>query len=130
MSEAPIRCRTYTYARRYPLVVGKIGGASLWWPLSVTQLGTLCATLLLMHASRGLWAGRSPIFNLLVGLGVPSAAAWAVRHMRLEGRSPFATALGGLALLGAPRSGRTHGRPGPVVGKVMRASGLVWIQEG
>lgn len=129
MSEPVIRCRTYTYARRYPLVIGKIGGAALWWPLSVTQLATLCAALLVMHVSRGVWAGRSPLFNLIVGLGAPAAAAWGVRHLRLEGRSPFATALGALALLTAPRTGRTHGRPCPTAGQAMPAKGVVWIQE-
>ncbi len=38
----PLRCRSYTFARRYPLVIGKIGGWHPWWgPMTVTQYAVL-----------------------------------------------------------------------------------------
>lgn len=104
-------CHSYTYARRYPLVIGKIGGAQLWWPLSVLQMSVLCASLITLFGTRSVWAHLSGPANLVIALGVPVALTWAVRHMRLEGRSPLRTLLGAATYALAPTHGLRHGRP-------------------
>lgn len=124
-----IKCRTYTYARRYPLVVGKIGGAVLWWPLTVTQLATFCICLTAAHLSRFVWATSSPTTNIAIGVGLPAAAAWAMRHLRLEGRSPLSTLLGLLTVLAAPEAGRVHGRAHRS-SRPTRTAQRVWIMGG
>lgn len=104
-------CRSYTYARRYPLVIGKIGGAQLWWPLSVLQLVVLCASLITLFWTRSLWAHLAGPANLIIALGVPLGLTWMVRHLRLEGRSPLRTLLGAATYAFAPAHGLRHGRP-------------------
>ena len=107
----PVQCRTYTYARRYPLVIGKIGGATLWWPMSLLQMGVLVASVVLLFHTRALWAHLGTLGNLTVGVGLPAALAWMVRYMRIEGRPPLRSLVGALGYAFAPRHGLLHGRP-------------------
>ncbi|MEX2621570.1 MAG: hypothetical protein WD250_15240 [Egibacteraceae bacterium] len=106
-----LRCRSYTFARRYPLVIGKIGGWYPWWgPMTVTQYAVLVVTAVLLLQTRAVWAHMPGPVNLVVGPVVPLALAWLVRHARVEGRSPVRAAVGGLTYLAAPRRGVCHGR--------------------
>lgn len=101
---------SYTRARRFPLVVGKIGGLPLPWPLTIAQLVVLVGSLVLLIATRPLWSVVSPFPDLLTIIAVPAGLTWAARHLRLEGRSPFKAAVGLMYLLAAPRRGRVRGR--------------------
>jgi hypothetical protein len=71
----------------------------------------LAATLLLLVESRSLWAHLPRMLDLLIELGVPAASAWAVRHLRMEGRAPLRALCGLVTYLATPRLGRLRGRP-------------------
>lgn len=111
MPPQTIECRSYTHARRHPLVIGKIGGWTIPSPLTPAQLMALIATFLLLLYTRRLWAHFPGTVNLMVQGGVPIVMAWAVRHLRVEGRSPLRSLLGLGILLSAPRHGVFRGRP-------------------
>ena len=78
--------------------------------LSLTQLAVLTVTLMVMVASRPLWAYGPGLLNLAVVAGVPAVVAWAVRDWRPEGRDLIRAALGQVALRAAPRHGVRNGR--------------------
>ncbi|MFI0448059.1 hypothetical protein [Actinomadura sp. 6N118] len=101
--------RSYTRARRFPWVIGKIQGWTIpLGPYTATQLGVLIGGLYLLVQTFGLWS-RLGAAGLIV-ITMPFAATWAVRHAAIEGRTPL-RALAGLAALGAePRCGRIDGR--------------------
>ena len=107
-----VRCRSYTYARRYPLVIGKIGGWYPWWgPASIPQYAVGVGAVLVLVQTRGLWAQFSGPVNLLVVVAVPLLLAWSVRRLRVEGRPPLRSLAGVAAYWLAPRHGAVHGRP-------------------
>jgi hypothetical protein len=100
--------RSYTRARRMPWVVGKIQGVSLpFGPYTATQLAVLLGGGWMLVQTFRFWTHLGPA-GLLV-LVFPPAAAWAVRHAKIEGRSPVRAAAGFLALLAEPRHGRIGG---------------------
>lgn len=106
----PISCRSYTHARRYPWVIGRIGGWQLPTQLTIAQLLAIAGTLGTLVATRGLWAHLPRMANLLVEVALPTAAAWTARHLRIEGRSPLSAFAGFIGYLIAPRSGTVHGK--------------------
>lgn len=108
-----IVCRSYTHARRHPLVIGKIQGYTLPSPWTPTQLGVLVASFLALLWSRPVWAHLGGLLNLVVLLGVPMALMWCARHLRMEGRSPLRMGMGALAYVARPRQGTVHGRAHP-----------------
>lgn len=108
--QGTVRCRCFTYPRRFQLVIGKVGGTTLWFPLSIAQMVTLCGSAVVLFYTQALWAHLSAAGNLFVGLGLPVALTYLVRYLRLEGRSPLRTLLGVATYLGAPRAGLHHGR--------------------
>jgi hypothetical protein len=107
-----IRCRTYTHARRHPMVLGRIAG---WTPpvqLSVTQIIVLLASLGAAVRTWQWWAAPLPDAVALVAvLGIPVVLTWAARRVRVEGRSLPRAVLGTLALWAVPRDGIVAGRP-------------------
>jgi hypothetical protein len=101
--------RSYTRARRMPWVVGKIQGVTLpFGPYSATQLAVLLGGGWLLVQTFRIWSCLGPAGLLLLAL--PPAAAWAVRHAKIEGRSPARALAGYLALLTEPSCGRIAGR--------------------
>jgi hypothetical protein len=108
-----LRCRTYTHARRFPLVIGRIGGYALPTPLTPTQAVVLVGLATAEVLTRRWWAVLPGALDLVVAMLLPVAAAWAVRHARVEGRPPLRSALGLLAYLCRPRRGLRDGRPVP-----------------
>lgn len=110
--EGRVRCRSYTYARRYPLVIGKIGGWSPpWGPWTLSQYGAAVAVLVALMATRGLWGQWLGVANLVVLLGVPLAVGWMLRRDTLEGRRPHRALAGMAAVRLAPAAGMVAGRP-------------------
>jgi hypothetical protein len=107
-----IHCATYTHARRHPMVLGRIGGWTPPFQLSLTQIGVLLVSFYVMVRSWQWWAPVLPSsVALLVGAGVPIGLTWAVRRVRVEGRSLPRAALGWLMLWSVPPKGQLRGRP-------------------
>ncbi|WP_149563847.1 hypothetical protein [Streptomyces cacaoi] len=128
LGEGQLIGRCYTKARRLPLVLGQWEGRRLWGgPYTVPQLVTMFVVLLGMVAAFPLW-GHFGLLNVLPLVGVPYAASFAVRSLRIEGRSPFAV-LASLTLLAtAPHQGRLGGQPlrAPRPAVLFGASTLTW----
>ena len=101
--------RSYTRARRFPWVIGRIQGWTIpLGPYSATQLGVLLGGLWLVVQTYGLWSRLGPA--AVVVLAAPPVATWAVRHAKIEGRSPLRAASGLAAQLAEPPTGRIGGR--------------------
>jgi hypothetical protein len=109
--------RCYTKARRAPLVHGVVrsvnGGPNLrlpFGPYTLTQLAAIVISVGLLILSRPLWGGHG-LGDVLVLLIVPFGAAFAMRHLHIDGRNPAAAAASVVLMLACPRWGRIHGRP-------------------
>lgn len=111
MSSPTLQCRTYTHARRFPIVIGRIGGYALPTPLTPTQVVALVGVAAIELSTRHVWARLPGAMDLVVAMLLPIAAAWAVRHAVVEGRSPMRFAVGVLTYLLRPRRGTRAGRP-------------------
>lgn len=105
-----VQCRSYTSARRFPLVIGRIAGWSLPTPISPTQLIVFVTSLATLLVTRPMWSWAVGGSTTLLVMAVPVAAAWAVRSVRLEGRAPLRMALALAASAAAPRHGTSRGR--------------------
>lgn len=128
--DTPIQCASYTHARRHPMVLGHIAGWAPPFQLTITQVLVGMATLILLTWSWQIWAPLLPsTLSLMVAVGVPSAAAWAVRHVRVEGRTLARTALGYGSLRSVPSTGQAGGRPLRPAGAA-RTNATVWFGEG
>jgi hypothetical protein len=104
-------CYSYTAARRHPLVIGQIGGFVLPSPLSPAQMATLLASFFGLLLTRQIWGLLLPgVVSLFVLISVPCGLTWAVRHLRMEGRSPLRMLYGQLAYWLSPPQGWVRGR--------------------
>jgi hypothetical protein len=108
-----IECRTYTHARRHPLVIGRIGGYALPTPMMPTQVVVLVGSAAVAVWTRRWWAVLPGAADLAVAAALPVLLAWAVRHARVEGRPPLRAAIGWCTYAARPRRGRRGGRPVP-----------------
>jgi hypothetical protein len=109
--------RCYTKARRAPLVHGVIrsvnGGPNIrlpFGPYTLTQLAAIVVSVGLLILSRPLWGGHG-LADVVVLVAVPFGAAFAMRHLHIDGRNPAAAAASVALMLASPRWGRIHGRP-------------------
>lgn len=105
--------RCYTRARRLPLMIGRLpGGRGQVWggPYTLTQFLTACVALVVLWQTYGIWARFSTGWDALILLGVPALLAWLVRRARIEGRDPLRAAVGVVAFLAYPSTGRLAGR--------------------
>lgn len=104
---------SYTQALRHPVIIGHVAGWRLPWALSASQLGAVAATSGLLLATRPVWAHLGSMGNLAVFTVVVAGVGWAVRHWRIEGRSPFLVAAGVAMVLVSPgcRRGVRNGKP-------------------
>ncbi len=104
---------SYTQALRRPIIIGHVAGWRLPWALSASQLGAVAASSGLLLVTRPVWAHLGGVGNLVVFAGVVAASGWAVRHWRVEGRSPFLVAAGVATVVLSPgcRRGVRNGRP-------------------
>lgn len=111
-SDDVVVCASYTHARRHPMVLGRIAGWTPPFQLTVTQIGVLLAAFALVTWTWRWWGPALPdTLALAVAVGVPAGAAWAVRRVRVEGRSLPRAGLGWLLLWSVPATGTTGGRP-------------------
>jgi hypothetical protein len=104
---------SYTQALRHPVIIGHVAGWRLPWALSASQLGAIAGASGLLLFTRPVWAHLGAVGNLAMFSVVVAASAWAVRHWRIEGRSPFLAAAGVATVLLSPRSrhGIRNGMP-------------------
>jgi len=94
------------------MVLGRIGGWTPPFQLTLTQIGVLLAVFAGLTWTWAAWAPFLPgTVSLMVALGAPAAAAWAARRVRIEGRSLPRAAAGRLALWCSPVTGRVGGKP-------------------
>ena len=100
-----LQCRSYTHARRFPLVIGKVGGYALPTPLTPAQVVVLLGTVTVELSTRQHWARFPGPIDLVVAMLLPLALAWAVRHATVEGRSPLRFGIGLLTYALRPRRG-------------------------
>lgn len=105
-----LRCGSYTHARRFPLVIGRIGGWTLPTPLTPLQALVLLGLAGIELATVDRWARLPGAADLVVALLLPALAAWAVRHPTVEGRRPGAALRGAASYLLRPRTGRRPGQ--------------------
>lgn len=128
--DAIVHCASYTHARRHPMVLGRIAGWTPPFQLTITQVVVVLTTFVTLTWSWSLWAPHLPsTLSLITAVGVPITAAWAVRHVRVEGRSLARTALGYIALLSSPNTGRVAGRPRRPT-RATRTAAPVWFVRG
>jgi hypothetical protein len=107
-----VHCASYTHARRHPMVLGRIAGWTPPFQLSLVQIGVLLVSFLVLVKTWWLWAEPLPSsLALIVGAGVPLGLAWAVRRVRIEGRSLPRAAVGWVTLWCTPHRGMLRGRP-------------------
>lgn len=112
------------------MVLGHIAGWAPPFQLTITQVLVVLATFIFLTWSWSAWAPRLPAtLSFMAAVGLPIAAAWAVRHVRLEGRSLARTALGYVALLSTPSTGRVGGRP-LRPSRAARTKAGVWFGDG
>lgn len=110
-------CRSYTFARRYPKLIGRIKsgiGNDRGWtipggPYSPLQIGTFVVTLIVLVWSRAVWAHFGPV-NLAIYIAVPTVLAFVVRHLQIENRPPYRFLIGFLKYLVARNHGTRNGR--------------------
>ena len=104
---------SYTQALRQPIIIGHVAGWRLPWALSVSQLGAVAGASGLLLVSRPVWAHLGGVANLVVFTLLVTGSGWAVRHWRIEGRSPFLVAAGFVTVILSPgcRRGVRNGRP-------------------
>ncbi|MFF4344717.1 hypothetical protein ACFY00_32955 [Kitasatospora sp. NPDC001540] len=104
--------RSYTRARRSPLVIGKLPGAGRLpgGPYTITQVVTMVLVFVVLITTKALWAHFGP-GNVLVMVAVPWGLAFALRYARMDGRDPARALLGVFTYASTPRAGRLAGRP-------------------
>lgn len=105
-------CATYTHARRHPIVLGKIGGWTPPFQISVYQLGVIVTVFVVEMLTWRFWSALLPHTPAVVlAIAMPLGLAWGARRARIEGRSLLRALSGYLTLLAAPPSGRVGGKP-------------------
>lgn len=126
----PILCRSYTYARRYPLVIGKIAGwAPIWGPATPAQYGVGVGAAVLLLVTKGTWAHLPGPLDGIVIVVVPFLLAWMIRAARIEERPPLRYLLGLATLLATPPKGVMNGRPVIERGPTRMNGGWIFLSE-
>ena len=97
---------SYTQALRHPIIIGHVAGWRLPWALSASQMGAVAGMSGLLLVTRPMWAHLGGVGNLATFTLLVAAAGWAVRHWRIEGRSPVLAAVGVATVILSPRSRR------------------------
>jgi hypothetical protein len=99
--------RTYTRGRKTPYLIRKWPGSQWALPLgpyTLLQLVVLVGSVYLLASTPHIWA-HFGVLNLFIGIGLPIALTFAVRHTRIEGRDPLRAAVAWGSYLLQPRTG-------------------------
>ncbi|NUU20916.1 MAG: hypothetical protein HOV68_05280 [Streptomycetaceae bacterium] len=104
--------RSYTRARKHPLVIGKLPGAGRLpgGPYTITQIVTMTVTFVVLILTRALWA-HFGVVDVAVLVIVPWGLAWVLRYARLDGRDPARALRSLTGYAAAPTGGRFAGGP-------------------
>jgi len=123
--------RSYTRARRFPLVIGKLpgGGRILGGPYTMTQVGVMVAAIVVLRVTAPIWAHLS-YGDALVYIAVPYGLGYLVRRARFEGREPLRAGAGALTAFGSPPGGRLRGRAWREPAPDLLSAGSFTIDEG
>ncbi|MFJ3946069.1 hypothetical protein [Streptomyces griseoaurantiacus] len=115
-SEEELIGRSYTRARKHPLVIGKLPGAGRLpgGPYTITQVMTMVISFGLLVMTRDLWAHFGAM-NFVLMVLVPWGLAWVLRYARLDGRDPARAVRSLLIYSSTPAQGRLAGKPQRVV---------------
>jgi len=125
-----VRCASYTHARRHPMVLGQIAGWTPPFQLTITQIVVLLGTFVALVWSWSLWARFLPsTIALLVAMGLPTGSAWAVRRVRVEGRSLVRAGVGYVGLWCGPSRGVVAGRPYREPRPARTAGQRLWMES-
>lgn len=105
--EQLVIARSYTRARRWPWVLGKLGELRLpLGPYTPAQLAVAGVGTIALIRTYGWWAPvLGPLPVVVLGLAV-----WAARSARIGGRVPAAALWGVTLALAQPQAGRIAGR--------------------
>lgn len=130
----PVIGRSYTRARRFPLVIGRLpgsGGRIIGGPYTVAQVAVMVAMVIALRISAPVWA-HFGLGDIVAYVVLPYGSGFAIRRARIEGRDPLRSGLGALGALGTPASGRLRGRPyrAPAVGHCGRGVFTITEDEG
>ncbi|MEU6346575.1 hypothetical protein ABZ883_37150 [Streptomyces sp. NPDC046977] len=111
-SEEDLVGRSYTRARKHPLVIGKLPGAGRLpgGPYTITQIVTMVVVFGLLAITQALWA-HFGLANILIMIALPWGLAWVLRYARIDGRDPARALRSLLIYASAPGGGRLAGRP-------------------
>jgi len=115
-SEEELIGRSYTRARKHPLVIGKLPGAGRLpgGPYTITQVMTMVLTFGFLVMTRGLWA-HFGVMNFLLMILLPWGLAWVLRYARLDGRDPARAVRSLFVYSSTPAQGRLAGRPQRII---------------
>ncbi|GAA2773110.1 hypothetical protein [Kitasatospora cinereorecta] len=104
--------RSYTRARRSPLVIGKLPGAGRLpgGPYTISQIVTMVLAFVALITTKAVWA-HFGFGNVLIMVVVPWGLAFTLRYARMDGRDPARALLGVFTYASTPRAGRLAGRP-------------------
>ena len=105
--------KVYTRALRVPALVGKIpgGGRLVGGPYTMTQFVGGSAALLLGMTTVDSVLHLGWLGNRLMVLCVVAGVVFGLGVIKPGGRDPLSAAMALLGVYGAPRAGRTRGRP-------------------
>lgn len=108
------------------MVLGRIGGWTPPFQLTLTQVGVIIGVFLIEVKTWRWWAlVLPPAVTIMLAVGLPLLLGWVVRRTRIEGRSLPRYLLGRLSLFWVPKLGQVRGRPHRY-GKAARP-GAAWI---
>ncbi|MCC7078872.1 MAG: hypothetical protein IT198_17285 [Acidimicrobiia bacterium] len=108
---AGFECRSYTHARRFPWMIGKIGDWSIpFGPFTPTQAAAGIGSLALLWQTRESWTPTFGLWGSLAAfLAVPLAGVALTRRAKIEGRSPLFALAGWTRFLTSRGQGRSAG---------------------
>lgn len=107
----PIICHVWTAARKHPKMIGVIGGHAMPFVSTYAQAGAFIGTLLALLVTRSRFWGHivaGPLQIILV-IGLPFAAWFAVRLWHPDDRSPTGYLGAAVNFMLRPRHGRRRG---------------------
>lgn len=110
-------CHSYTFARKYPKLIGRIRsgiGNDRGWtipggPYSPLQIGTFVGSLVILIWARELWAHFGAL-NLAIYIALPVGLAFVVRHLQIENRPPYRFLIGFVKYVAGKNRGVRNGR--------------------
>lgn len=123
-SSSGVMFRSYTHARRFPLVIGNIQGFKLRVPWTPVQLLVTVTAFVVFAVTRGVWARFGVLVDTIVLLGVPMLLGTLTRRLRVEGRPPWRFAVGWLSW-----QSQRWSRPPPARAVRVRATTVVEVTD-